>query len=137
MKRPPVTDTQAAAFIAACLDPVPLGKKTLVCRMLARESRRQARERWYIAWREVEHFYHLHEAMNSGRMVCLTRGEKTDMDEAAIRPPLRAAVDRMMLLPAPTRFDLGRKRRWRRWAGDEKAAARAIAADEARLGGIA
>ena len=134
MTRPAVTDHQAAAFIAACLDPVPLGKKTLVCRMLARETKERAENRWFIAMAEVEHFSHLKEAMFHGRLACATKGEQTNMSERDVEAPLRAAVNRMLLTPAPRKACLAFKRKWLRFAGDKEAASRAIAADEARLG---
>ncbi len=128
-----VTDGRAAAFVAACLAPLPPGSAPARRPALEREAKQELRGRWHRAWLEVEFLEREMEAARYGRMLAGATGQATALCEHGWRADLRAAVGRLMLVPAPRKDDLAFKRRHLRWAEEKAAAERAIAADGARL----
>jgi hypothetical protein len=132
-ERAPVTDERAAAFVAACLAPLPEGSGPVDGPALRRQIKRHHRERW---WRGMLHVWaaeHEHKAANFRRLIALHEGRPEPSCHRQWLAFVRA-VDVQMRIPAGRLGDL----KWKRehcgiLGGRPEEWEELIAADEARL----
>lgn len=130
-----------AAFIAACLAPIPEGKP--LAGMLPLAERRAARRAMLDAWYEARHkLYaeeHARESLDHFRLLYLHRNGSNPVGWPSHAAEYRAALNGLMLTPAPRKSDLALKRKYL-WKADRRPHdypgwREAYDADEARLAG--
>ena len=133
MSRKTVTDSQASAFIAACLAPLPADAEPAATKKFLRQAKRDHLARWRGQMLRTTAIERCHKAAAAQRALAAFKGA-SPFDDMEVLGDYVRAVDRQMRIAAPSLEGLRWKRARRRLDGGRPEWDISIAADEARLG---